>query len=514
MKTQLILIPLILTVIIPAAPLSAEIQYSLTDLGEGSAYSINNSGQVVGTSDGSPVIFDTTNGGNNIYLGDEGVAYSINNSGQVVGYSGDQATLFDPTGQGNNIYMGQGVAYSINDNGQIVGYAYTDSGKRQAVIFDTNDTGEGTTFLGSPFLGGSVAYSINNDLQIVGSAYIPLHSYCAMLFDAESKENNTFLAPLRVNGQLVFSFAGSINNSGQIVGSAGHQELIFTTNSSIPADSSDSLQSPAKTLTTIMQSNFQVTIPIDPNFPPVVDFNSFIPIDPNSIIFPPALVAHPRATLFDPTGDCNNINLGTLPGGGDSTARSINNKGQIVGHAYTNQDENHAALFDSTGGSNNIDLNTLIDPNSGWTLTEAHCIGDDGWIVGQMTNNVGDEHAYLLTPVPEQIEAEIEINPNTINLKSKGKWITCHIWLPEEYNVADVNSYSIFLEDELEAEWVWFNEQQQIVMARFSRSAAQGLLVPGEVELTATGELTDGTQFTATDTIAQGQTLMDPIKKR
>ena len=42
------------------------------------------------------------------------------------------------------------------------------------------------------------------------------------------------------------------------------------------------------------------------------------------------------------------------------------------------------------------DLNNLIAPSSGWTLTDATAINDDGWIVCDGTNG----HTFLLTPVP------------------------------------------------------------------------------------------------------------------
>jgi hypothetical protein len=116
--------------------------------------------------------------------------------------------------------------------------------------------------------------------------------------------------------------------------------------------------------------------------------------------------------------------------------------------------------------------------------------------------------------VPEPLEAGIEIYPRTLNLQSKGKWISCKIWLPEDCDVTDVNSYSIFLEDEIPADWIWFDEEQQVIMAKFSRSTLQQILVdletPTTVELLVSGQLTDGTTFEGTYTIR----LIDRARKK
>jgi hypothetical protein len=116
-----------------------------------------------------------------------------------------------------------------------------------------------------------------------------------------------------------------------------------------------------------------------------------------------------------------------------------------------------------------------------------------------------DTYLISFTVVPTTvIEADIDINPNTLNLQSKGKWLTCHIWLPDDYNVADIEPNSVRLISEpndIYPDWLWFEGQEQLAMAKFNRSQFEGILLPGDVELTLTGQLTDGTIFEGTDVI-------------
>ena len=470
MRTKSIFVLAIMVIVRAASPASAEVLYNVTDLGtlggnSSRAYSINNSGQIVGQAKDASnrhhaTLFDPTGNGLNTDLGTlsggDSMALSINNNGQIVGHAfvamtDYHAVLFDSSGAGQNTDLGTlggnlSNASSINNNGQMVGWAEPASGKRHATLFDP--TGDGNNInLGT--LGGdtSSASSINDDGQIVGSSAIGYYQHVhATLFDPTGDGNNIDI------GTLPYYFnsgAKAINNNGQIVGAVWQDRLLWWTFS---------------------------------------------------------------AVLFDAASIGGNIDLGTL-GGSGSAAYSINNNGQIVGWACRcigGICGPHAALFDPNGQGNNIDLNTLIDPNLGWELIYAECINDKGWIVGSGINPAGETHAFLLKPILPAIEAEIDIKPDTLNLHSKGKWLSCHIRLGEEYDVADVNAYSVFLEDEIGAEWIWFNEQQQAVMVRFSRSEVQDMLEPGQVELAVSGELADGTKFEGRDTIK----VIDKGKKK
>jgi len=53
---------------------------------------------------------------------------------------------------------------------------------------------------------------------------------------------------------------------------------------------------------------------------------------------------------------------------------------------------------------------------------------------------------------PPEIPATVDIDPDTLNLKSKGRWITAYIELPEGYDVNDINVSTVRLNDTIAAE--------------------------------------------------------------
>ena len=101
-------------------------------------------------------------------------------------------------------------------------------------------------------------------------------------------------------------------------------------------------------------------------------------------------------------------------------------------------------------------------------------------------------------PVPLEV-LTVEIHPETLNLKSKGRWITCLIRLPAGYDAGDVDVDTVMLES-VNADWG--NVEGNVLMVKFVRSEVAAILRPeGAVELTVTGEFKDGTTFEGSDTI-------------
>ena len=123
---------------------------------------------------------------------------------------------------------------------------------------------------------------------------------------------------------------------------------------------------------------------------------------------------------------------------------------------------------------------------------------------GLATQNWGLDNVLVTLEQPEMLTV-VDIDPDTLNLNSNGNWITCYLTLPEGYNVAKIDPKTVMLEDLIVADWIWFDEETQMAMAKFNRSAVNDLLIElalsGDVELSVTGALTDGRTFGGSDTI-------------
>ena len=133
--------------------------------------------------------------------------------------------------------------------------------------------------------------------------------------------------------------------------------------------------------------------------------------------------------------------------------------------------------------------------------------------------------SYILETRPPVITATIDIDPDTLNLKSNGKWITAYIELPEGYNVADINRTTILLNDTIPVDSFWTDKPLESVIGDYDNDTIPDLMVKFErarvisyilaninktklfeekfmrVTLTITGKLNDGIPFQGSDII-------------
>jgi len=119
-----------------------------------------------------------------------------------------------------------------------------------------------------------------------------------------------------------------------------------------------------------------------------------------------------------------------------------------------------------------------------------------------------------------RLSADVSINPRALNLRSKGRWVTSSIGLPEGYNVNDVNVSSIRLNGTVPIDWpapaaIGDRDSDTVpdLMVKFDRAEVISCILsnvdPAELEeegfmivtLTITGRLNDGTPFQGSDEI-------------
>jgi probable HAF family extracellular repeat protein len=237
-------------------------------------------------------------------------------------------------------------------------------GNEHAFLYNNGSMGD----LGAlPGCHSSYALDINDIGQVVG--------YSGDTFVRAFLYNNGIMSDLGALPGCVWSSATGINISGQVVGLCGTQgDTIVRAFLWIDGTMSDigSLPDCDHTIASGINDSGQVVGYKNKSWPGGTGIDGAFLYSNNTM-----------------------INLGSL-GGNWSRSLGINNNGLVVGVSYTGSN-NHAFIY-----SNGLmtDLNSLI-AQSGWTLSVANAINDNGWIIGQGTNPTGQIHAFLLTPIPE-----------------------------------------------------------------------------------------------------------------
>lgn len=166
-----------------------------------------------------------------------------------------------------------------------------------------------------------------------------------------------------------------------------------------------------------------------------------------------------------------------------------------------------------------------VDDGSG---TGKHAIAGDG--IGD-TNIPWPSSGFDFYPFTREngwkiIAATVDIDPDTLNLKSNGEFVTTYIQLPESYDVADIVLETVYLEGiqaitdttygfvtdpdsyllDLDGDGI-----AETRMVKFDRATVRDTLTDlvdytegtkfYDLTLTVTGQLADGTLFEGTDTV-------------
>jgi len=292
-------------------------------------------------------------------FGDASYANAINGSGQVVGLSGKHPFLFDGKTMIDISVLGANAissALDINDVGHIVGTAEV-SGNGQAFYFD----GTSVTVLAGPI---SSAYGINDNDQVVGIAPAnTLYPTEAALFE------NAGVTDL---GQ---GEARDISSTGMIVGATKDNLGVLRAG--------------------FYTAGLWTNIDLGPlNWTPgsiAIGVNKY-----GHIVGTLSLNTGGPVAFFYESGSSLTI-LTPLPPWLNLNATALNVWDSVVGRgSILTRGVTHAFVWDVAAGIR--DLNDLIQSNSGWELTAASDINDNGQIVGSGLF-YGQMRAFRLDPV-------------------------------------------------------------------------------------------------------------------
>jgi len=288
-------------------------------------------------------------------------AEDINDLGQVVGWAdgpqGRHAFLWDSgvmTDLGSLTSYESG-AFGVNDLGQVVGRFYTSYDEYRAFLWEDGVM----TDLGT--LGGdmSLANDINNSGQIVGWAKNASGYVRAFLYEDGHMQDLGLLEGNR-------SQAWGINDAGQIVGDSRRAVLwdegVMHDLGTLGGDSSSASD---------INEHGQI-----------VGYS-----DPGSGYF--------QSFIWE-NGRMRRLGVGGLYG----AAFSINDSGQVVGYISTSTQGTYRYYLWEDGDTYWIE-DLIVGGATCYEILSVGGINNRGQIVGSFMGPGLDEHAFVLTPIPE-----------------------------------------------------------------------------------------------------------------
>lgn len=350
--------------------------------------------------------------------------------------------------QGEFADLGQGYGVDINESGQILVQSPTG-------CFLSNPDGTYID-LRAAVSGQSYPQRINDLGWVAGYVLVSTGRYRGFVWSAEA---GTVLLTLPTGDAT--GFAMDVNNVGEVAG--------YSLNSG---------QSYARPF--IWGSEIGL-LPL----PPAPDATYSMPFrmnDAGQVVGSGSGSVGYRSVLWNPDGAV--IDLG--PG----EVADINNPGQVLMREYP------LAYLLSSDGSR-----TDLPAPEGSMGVQAYGINDDGLAVGVVITGSGMIRAAVWEPVPDSVVAVIDLQPGTINLKSKG-FVACFIELPsggpapEEIDITSLRLQGVAPARESGIIGDYDADGVPDLMVRFSREELRSALQPGYCTITLSGYTSGGRELT------------------
>ena len=194
---------------------------------------------------------------------------------------------------------------------------------------------------------------------------------------------------------------------------------------------------------------------------------------------------------------------------GIETVDSWGQLGHKTSIALDSNDYPHISYCDLT----NYDLKYAVWDGTSWTNVTVDFADEVGYSTSIALDNNDEPHiGYTdftnfnlkyatkaeLAPLPRSLS--LDIDPDTLNLKSRGRWITAYL-STEIAKAEDLDALSLLLNDVIPPVW-WDIQDDTTLMVKFDRAAVQAIVpVSDSVDIKVTGQWKDGESFEVHDTI-------------
>lgn len=199
--------------------------------------------------------------------------------------------------------------------------------------------------------------------------------------------------------------------------------------------------------------------------------------------------------------------------------------GKKLGFDTPSQTEAYEITKGIYSGRNDLELAAIIDPqpgkytvlitgngtgefNSGISYAKEGCVGavnQDNF--GQIATGTVTLFTLNLQggcgekAATYTLDASVNIDPNTLNLSSKGNYVTAYIELPPLYKVNDIDVSTVKMNEQIPALSTpiaigdYNKNGVADLMVKFGRDEVQKIVTIGKNELIVSGNLSDGTMF-------------------
>lgn len=303
---------------------------------------------------------------------------------------------YQPTDLGTLVGYESSYAYGINDLGQVVGWSYNANRQGHAFLWQNSNN---LTDLGTlPNKETSIAIAINDAGEVIGSSSSPGEFELAF-----SWKNGTIGQLSTLPGGQEASAAYDINNTGEIVGYANaasrSHAVLWNDNNITDLGGLDNNASVALGINEKGESvgySYYVTTNGSTGTHAVLwkKKDTITDLTPQASSSGALRINKKGTVLIDAYPDYL-LRKGEITELGNIEALDLNDKEKVVGYKFNSNFDSIAVLWEE---GTITDLNDLLPPNSGWQLSTASAINNNGQIAGYGYHN-GQARAFLLTPV-------------------------------------------------------------------------------------------------------------------